>query len=448
MRAAKLLAALLACLPLPALAVSDADRTPVYREFRALFDAQRYEEALPLAERLVALTEEQYGAEDPKLVAPLINLATTRQRLRDLAAAEQAYLRSLQILDAQGKPSNRELIRPLHGLGLTYLEMGQPEAAVVPLERAVDLSRSLDGLFNEGQLPALDRLIDAYVLLGRLQDAELQHQYAFRVAESAYGKSDLRLLGPLDRFARWFESVGRHATARALHARAIGIVDSIEGPDSLRAVGPLRGVARTYRMEYLYGAETLETAPAPAPIEGTISGPDYNLSQGRLNLDGERALQLALQLIERREPVDRARRGETLIDLGDWYMAGGAANRAIEFYEKAWQDLEAVGEADRLAHPEPIMYRPPANSVMRTRLDPEEYELREVEAQFTVERDGRTSDIKILPGEAPEATQRSVLSAVRRARYRPRIADGKAVATSQVALRERMAVKIDKPRES
>src|SRR6059058_2534773 len=44
------------------LVVTDADRLAVYREFRTAFDAHRYSDALPLATKLVELTEEQYGA--------------------------------------------------------------------------------------------------------------------------------------------------------------------------------------------------------------------------------------------------------------------------------------------------------------------------------------------------------------------------------------------------
>ena len=48
----------------PHIAVTDSDRIAVYKEFRSHFDARKYAEAQPLAQRLVALTEEQYGAED------------------------------------------------------------------------------------------------------------------------------------------------------------------------------------------------------------------------------------------------------------------------------------------------------------------------------------------------------------------------------------------------
>ena len=65
----------------PRFAVTDADRVAVYKEFRTQFDAKQYAAAQPLAERLVQLTEEQYGAEELQLTNPLTNLATVHYKL-------------------------------------------------------------------------------------------------------------------------------------------------------------------------------------------------------------------------------------------------------------------------------------------------------------------------------------------------------------------------------
>src|SRR5438552_1414393 len=55
-------AALLA--PAGALAVTDADRLAVYRDFRTALDAHHYPHPLPLATKPVELTEEEVGASD------------------------------------------------------------------------------------------------------------------------------------------------------------------------------------------------------------------------------------------------------------------------------------------------------------------------------------------------------------------------------------------------
>src|SRR5437667_414456 len=118
--------------------VTDADRQQLYKEFRTLFDAKRYPEALPVAEKLVSMTEQQY---------------------------------------------------------------------------------------------------------------------ALRVAETAYGKNDPRMLKPLDRYGHWLEQVGRYTTARLLYARALTIAEQSGGRGSVLAVEPLQGIARSYRLEFVNGAE-------------------------------------------------------------------------------------------------------------------------------------------------------------------------------------------------
>ena len=86
-------------------AVTDAERTEVYRQFRGLFDAHKYQEALPLAQQLVTLTEQQYSATDRALVNPLCNLATTAYRLKDYPTAELNYMRSVGILGIRRRPA-------------------------------------------------------------------------------------------------------------------------------------------------------------------------------------------------------------------------------------------------------------------------------------------------------------------------------------------------------
>src|SRR5262245_55113336 len=84
-------ATLLAGVFTPALAVTDAERVATYKEFRVQFDAKQYAAAQPLAEKLVRLTEEQYGAEELQLTNPLTNLATIHYKLGNYPAAIENY---------------------------------------------------------------------------------------------------------------------------------------------------------------------------------------------------------------------------------------------------------------------------------------------------------------------------------------------------------------------
>jgi tetratricopeptide (TPR) repeat protein len=418
-------------------AVTDEERVEVYREFRAQFDARHYPQALPIAERLVALTEEQYGADDRALINPLANLGTTQLRLGNHQAAETAYLRSVEIAEGTIGSADRQLVRPLHGLGATYYAVQQYEDATTMLRRAVDLSRNVDGLFNLSQLEMLEPLIDSYVHLAQLADAEKEHQYAFRIAESAYGRADMRMLEPLDRYARWFEFVGRYTTARVLHARALSIAER-NGRGTPASVPPLRGIARSYRLEFLHGGEE-QAEPGSDPFHSSGAPlPADRADSLRLNPDGERALRLALTAIDKAQPVDLEEKGETYVELADWYLSGGATAKALENYKEAWKNLSAAGSTAMLESPRLLAYRPPAASTTRSRLDPANADASSITVRFTVQADGKTVDVVKVAGDAPEHLEKAMINAVKKARYAPRMVNGEAVATPDITMEEKL----------
>ncbi len=424
-------------------AVTDADRVQVYQEFRTAFDAHNFKDALPIAEKLVTITEEQYGATDRALVNPLTNLGTTQYRLTDYPAAEQTYLRGIKIAEDSGGAGDRILLQPLHGLGATYFASGQYDEASVTLKRALDLSRNLDGLFNAQQMPILEPLIASLIQLERHDETERQFQYSMRVAENAYGKSDARLLRVIDRYARWMEKIARYTTARALYARALTIAEQVGGQDSLLTIDPLTGIARTFRLEFVNGPEE----GTDKQMDSLDPGNDFfptSATRQRVNPEGEHALLLAIQALNKNPPVDHTRRGATLVELGDWYMCLGTTAKAIEIYETAWKDFVTDGSTAPLAAPRQLAYRAPNSSITRSQLNPDNVEERFVETSFTVTRDGRVADATAVSSDAPESQQKRVLTALKRARYAPRFENGEPVDTSGVTLRERIVLKRSK----
>ncbi len=435
-----------AALAVAELVVTDADRLAVYREFRTAFDAHRYSDALPLATKLVELTEEQYGASDRALVNPLCNLGTTQYRLGDYKHAEDSYVRSVKIAADTGGNGDRLLLRPLHGLGATYYATRQFEDANVTLQRALDLSRNLDGLLNPGQLTILGPLIGSLVSLERHSEADREFQYAVRVAESAWGSTDPRVVRPVDRYAHWLEHMGRYPSARAQYARALTVGEGAGTRAARLVIEPLLGIARTYRLEATNGNEE-EGAQYADPFAQSGFGMTSERSPRGLNPDGEKALLLALQTIDRMRPVDHQVRGKTLMELGDWYLCADQTDKSLARYREAWKELEQAGSTAPLDEPRQLAYRAPASSVTRSplaeRTNAEEHS---VEATFTVTRDGHVTNVTTNSSDASTGQQRLVLVAVKRARYAPRLLNGEPAETQGVTLMEKLLTK--KPRQS
>jgi tetratricopeptide (TPR) repeat protein len=423
-----------------AMAVTDIDRQAVYKEFRAQYDTRQYSAAKPLAEKLVQLTEEQYGPEELPLATPLTNLATVDYKLGNFPAAIENYQRSLRILQAKSTLADKAQIRPLHGLGVSFMGANDPESAVVALKRAADLSRNTDGLFNIGQVEFIDVLIDAYAATGRLAEAEKESMYAMRVEEAAYGRSSVKLMDRLDKLARWYESQRRYTTERSIYDRALAILARGAPENDLRRVPPLRGMARSFRLEQFYGVEGGDTGGtfntnigAPVAVEGT--------QQRR----GESVLTTALAVIDGNSPVDQKLRGEVLADLGDWYLVTNALRRAYDTYAEAWKSLELVNGTDYLSVPRLLAYRPSISSIDRSQLDPAEAELKMVEMHFTVERDGKLENMTSPTTDVPDTVVKNSLTSMKRSRFAPRIENGAAVATQDYVFTERVLVKVTSP---
>ncbi len=418
------------------------ERASAHARLRAALAEDRLEAAAIEAAAVVALTEARFGKDARELVNPLTNAGTVALRRGDLAAAEADYQRAVALIDGQSGGADRDLIRPLTGLGETWLAAGRHAEAAVVFKRAVDLSRNLDGLYNLAQLDIVDPLIESYVVLGLREEAEREHLFSFRVAETAYGRNDPRLLDPLDRLARWYESIGRYSTARGLHARALQIAEQGASTPPL-GVPALRGLSRTWLDEALFGPE-VQPNTAPDTTNGfdpfpTVSG------GGRLNPEGERMLRAAVGVLRNHPPVDHQQLGETLAQLGDWYLLTGVPARASAAYAEAWKSLTLAGPSARQPYESPRMavYRPPPASAARLApSDPEGFVERIVELRLKVAADGKVTEAALADGSEPDAVARSVMFAARKARYAPRLEAGVPTETDGVILRERMLIKV------
>jgi tetratricopeptide (TPR) repeat protein len=434
-------AAVLALSTVPALAVTDADRLTVYKEFLAHYSAKKYADAQPLAEKLVALTEEQYGAEELQLTTPLTNLATVHFKQGHFPAAIENYQRCLRILQAKSNIGDKQQIIPLHGLGVSFLGNNDPESAVVALKRAADLSRNTDGLYNIGQVEFIDALIDAYEATGRYAEAEKESLYAMRVEEAAYGRSSVKLIDRLDKLARWYEGERRYTSERNVYERSLAILARGAPENDLRRVGPLRGIARSFRLEAFYG------------VEGADTGNTFNaggngapvFTDGTQSRRGEATLNAALATVDANVPVNHQLRGEVLTDLGDWYLVANALRRSYDTYADAWKSFAEVDNTRLLSRPRLLAYRPSVSSVDRSQLDPAEAVIKVVEMHFKVDRDGRVDDVTSPTTDVPDAILRNSMSSMKRARFAPRIDNGAAVATEDVVFYEKVLIRVTQP---
>ena len=240
----------------------------------------------------------------------------------------------------------------------------------------------------------------------------------------------LRLLG-----------TGRFTAARLLYYKGVQIADR-EKPGSIKAIEPLRGIARTHRLAFVHGESQDTVMAASTELPSSLAQAQLLSMAAAPSGDGERALRNALQRLEPEGAARAAERGRVMMDLGDWYRIAGNGQRALSSWRDAWQQLTIAGDTSELAKPAAVIYRAPQMAVSQRREDPDEFSVQEVQLRVYIAADGDVREATVAnPAPEREAAERAVLSAVRRAIWRPAFAGGLPVAATDFTFREQVYVR-------
>jgi tetratricopeptide (TPR) repeat protein len=418
-------------------------RMETYDQFRALFETARFEEALPLAKRVVELSETDRDSETELPIA-YNNLAATQFQLGDYKAAEESYKKSLSLLEASQGISSRRMITPLAGLGTVYAATDQHTLAVKEFDRALAVSRRSEGLFNLAQLPVIEKASDSRFALGDYGGVERDHFYALRISEQNYGYNDPRTLPPAMRLAVFYESLKEYIAARALYLRVRDISLKEGGGFNPLTVRSLVGIGRTHRLQYTMEPESLESQqPARDEVTGEIVGKVYRESRvppPAADRAGLKAIEQALTLLRSTSDPPRQLLAETLLELGDWYQATSRPATATPFYAEASGIYLAEVASDMgnpLLAPRMIFYRAPLASTRGIGIVTGEVILHQTIFSFDVSETGQTNNVAVVTTDMSDGQLAQSRRAVERAVYSPRFENGKPVATSGVQFTSR-----------
>jgi tetratricopeptide (TPR) repeat protein len=435
--------------PLPA---SDAALTPsttappatderalAHAEFKRLFEAGEYSAAVEQGRRVVELTE-RAGARSEDLQVALMNLALAQLRAADYVAAEASFQRVIGLVEASGRLTSPRLARAYAGLGLTYHAARRYDLAAASLDRAISLNRRAEGLFNEEQLPLLDKQAEALTEIGRVEDALLAHRYALRVVGRHQGERSLSFARQLESLGRWYTRVRAFEAGRSTLRQSAELVLSLAGPESTKLVGPLTGFAENAR-RWLTDPIIRELSSADAQRSSMFHDPVMptppSLSPSTIAMEGLKALERAATIVDANPDTAPALVADVHSQLGDWHTARQLPERAKPSYQRAWQAAGAAPDGAKLQQalfgaPLLIYYTLPENWDRYARRPPEEVERRDVELELTVSADGGIRDPRVVSGGCDERLASQALRAVETARYRPRLVDGQPVETPGV----------------
>ncbi len=289
-----------------------ADVGSALHNLALLYLAQRrYADAHPLYERALAVRERALGANHADVGQTVNDLAFLHRQQGRYADAEQLYRRSASIFETALGANHPHLATSLHNLAALYLAQGRYADAELLYKRSLEIREKALGPDHETVSQSLNDLAGLYLRLGRYADAERLHKRALAIKEKALGADHPSVGTTLNNLAELYRQQGRYTDAEPLYRRALAITERALGPDHPDVGTRLNNLAS------LYG------------------------KQGR-SVDQERLYERALAIREKALGPDHPNVATSLNNLAFAYRQQGRNAEAEPLYKRALAIREKV----------------------------------------------------------------------------------------------------------
>jgi len=368
--------------------------------FMDLIRDQHYAEALPFAESLVELSAEEFGSPSEEHATAIANLAVVQRNLDQFDESNEAFLDAIEMYREVDGPFTASTINPLISMGANYHETGDYVQALGIFQEARTVNRRAFGLLNTEQIDIVYHIAATLASMRRFDEAHLHQEDALRLVERVHGEDSLEVLPYIYRYAEWLVSGYQFEGARREYLRAIEIIREHDGLESPLLVTPLREMGNSFRVQ--------------------------KLGEGR----GISALRRALEVAEAQAEPDGLETARVLRDIGDWYTAFSRVQLSNDEYVRAWELLGTVENGEELrtewfddGDGDYVFREYPNTRGLANSDDPGAVE-GYVRIVFDIDENGRPLNVNVLESEPAGYKDETMVRAVSRSRFRPRVVDG------------------------
>jgi CHAT domain-containing protein/tetratricopeptide (TPR) repeat protein len=241
-----------------------------------LFQEGRYAEAIPLAERALALVEKVLGPNHISVAGALNNLASMYFGINDFVRAEPLFRRAIEILEKTLGPNHPLFASSLSNLAGVYYVKGDFLQAEPLLLRAIATLEKTLGNSHPQVAEALSTLAMVHYGKGEYRRAEPLLQRALDIKVKVFGPDHPGVVDILNNLGILYNAMGEYARAEPFLERSIAVLEKSLGTDSLHVASSLNNLAILYNAkgEYARAEPLLERALA---IYEKALGPDHPL---------------------------------------------------------------------------------------------------------------------------------------------------------------------------
>lgn len=211
-----------------AAALEEAEK--IAEEVVRLFNARRYEEALPLAERVAAVRERILGPDHPDVAHAQMNVAAQHIGLRSLAKATELNLRALGTLERALGPKDLRLVTLLNNIAATKRLLGDSAGALPYAERVLAIAESVHGKDSPEYADRVEPVGALLADLGRTDEAAKLAERVLAIREKhASGEDDPAVALARVDLGGFRVTQQRTAEAIELLTRSLPVIESALG---------------------------------------------------------------------------------------------------------------------------------------------------------------------------------------------------------------------------
>jgi CHAT domain-containing protein/Tfp pilus assembly protein PilF len=234
----------------PLLTADEQDETAkllsLHKRVTELYQAGKFNEAIPIAQEFLELIEKALGPDDPITGRALNDLGTLYLSTSDYGKAEPLLQRSLKIREKALGPDHSDTAVSVNNLAQLYFSIGDYSKAESLFQRSVKIMEKALGPDHPNTATALNNLAMLYGSMGDYAKTEPLFQRSLRIDEKALGPDHPDTATDLINLGALYQFMGDYAKAEPFLQRSLKICDKALGPDHPRTATALNNLAMIY----------------------------------------------------------------------------------------------------------------------------------------------------------------------------------------------------------
>jgi CHAT domain-containing protein len=318
-----------------------------------LYNQGKYEEAIPLAKQVLAISEKLQGKDHLDIVISLNNLAELYSNQGKYAETEPFFQRSLAIRERVLGENHPDVATSLNNLAGLYSNQGKYAETEPLFQRSLSIREKVLGEDHLDVAASLNNLATLYDNQGKYAETEPLFQRSLAIVEKMWGKYHPGVATVLNNLAGVYSNQGRYTKAEPLYQRSLDIWEKVRGKDHPDVTTSLNNLAVLYSNQGKY-AEAEPLYKRSLTLWEKARGKDHpdvatslnNLAelyrnQGKYS-EAEPLHQRSLALREKALEKDHPDVAASLNNLASLYNDQGKYIQAESLYRRSLAILEKI----------------------------------------------------------------------------------------------------------